>query len=272
MKTVYQSPVMSFSYDTGDTPPEGMRVSFVIGGTQKGGTTTLDACLRHHPALRMGRNKELHYFDDEAHFADPPDYDAYHRGFDHGRARQPLPRYGDATPIYMWWKPAAPRIRAYNPDMKWILLLRNPIDRAYSNWNMQHRRGKEPLAFMDALLAESDRLAQVHPGQHRTGAYVDRGRYAGQIRRLWTHFRPEQFLILKSEDLKHDLQGSVNRVCAFLEVPALHVPENFGDQHVLPYDNPMSDSARAWLREQLEPEIHDLEQLLGWDCRNWLDR
>ena len=73
--------------------------------------------------------KELHFFDREA---DDTDYNAYHANF------KPKPQQrviGEASPIYMYWNPAPYRIWSYNPAMKWILILRNPAERAYSAWN-----------------------------------------------------------------------------------------------------------------------------------------
>src|SRR6266705_6230433 len=101
-----------------------MRVDFVIGGTQKGGTSALDSFLRQHPEICMPKTKkELHYFDREQNFEKRPNYEKYHAQF------KPAPRHrmtGEATPIYMYWNAAPHRIWTYNPQMKWILALRNP--------------------------------------------------------------------------------------------------------------------------------------------------
>src|SRR6266478_3510531 len=103
-----------------------MRVDFVIGGTQKGGTSALDSFLRQHPDICMpDTKKELHFFDREA---DDTDYKKYHANF------RPKPEHrviGEASPIYMYWETAPHRIWKYNSKMKWILALRNPVDRAF---------------------------------------------------------------------------------------------------------------------------------------------
>jgi hypothetical protein len=81
-----------------------MKVSFLIAGVQKSGTTSLNAWLRQHPAIGMARHKEVHFFDDEtAHTADPPSYGAYHAMF-------------DAAPGYRL--PRAPACRSPTPG--WI--------------------------------------------------------------------------------------------------------------------------------------------------------
>src|SRR4051795_9448938 len=118
-----------------------MLINFVIGGTQKGGTSALDAFLRQHPQICMPESrKELHFFDREENFARPPKYRKYHANFRPGPGHRVT---GEATPIYMYWDAAPARIWSYNPAMKWILVLRNPVERAFSAWNMETKRGAE---------------------------------------------------------------------------------------------------------------------------------
>ncbi len=108
-------------------------VGAVIAGTQKGGTSALATYFVEHPEIGMPRVKELHYFDADAVFAAPaPDPAPYEAQF---ARREGVRVYCDATPIYMFWEPVPARVHRYNPAMKWILLLRNPVTRAYSQWN-----------------------------------------------------------------------------------------------------------------------------------------
>jgi hypothetical protein len=119
----------------------------------KGGTTALSAFLDRHPEIRMAAGKEAHFFDTDGHFAAGrrPDYAAYHAAFAPGPATRLL---GDATPAYLYWEPAPGRIAAYNPRMKWVLLLRQPVERAYSHWNMLRQTGEEVLPFVEAVARE----------------------------------------------------------------------------------------------------------------------
>src|SRR5256885_16741616 len=129
-----------------------MLVNFVIGGTQKGGTSALDSFLRQHPEICMPETrKELHYFDREKNFAKRPDHKKYHANFRPSPGQRVI---GEATPIYMYWNAAPSRIHAYNPEMKWILTLRNPVERAFSAWNMERNRGADPLPFSEAIEKE----------------------------------------------------------------------------------------------------------------------
>src|SRR5207253_9307331 len=98
----------------------------------------------------------------------------------HFRSVPRSPMAGEVTPSYLYWKPAMERIRNYNPQIKLVILLRNPVDRAFAHWNMQRFKNREPLDFLDALKEERSRLAALPPKESRRFAYVDRGFYSGQ--------------------------------------------------------------------------------------------
>ena len=248
-------------------PNASPRVDFVIGGVQKGGTTALDGILRRHPGIAMASVKEVHAFDRESGFArGMPDFAPYHAywGERFGNAL-----CGEATPAYVWWPPAAQRIRDYHPGMRWILCLRDPAERAYSQWNMERRWGKAVVPFEAALDAEVRRQVERPTFYASEGSYLSRGFYAQQIERLWTLFPREQTLVLRSEELRHDPTAAVGRVLAFLGA------EPMGEiapvaSHVGQYDRPMAAATRASLARFFEPEIRRLEALLGWDCADWL--
>ena len=176
---------------------------------------------------------------------------------------------GDRTPIYMYWNPAPQRIARYNPAMKWIMLLRNPVTRAYSHWNMEVKQGRETLPFEVAVRTEAERCRPLLPLQHRRWSYVDRGRYSVQLSRIAQSFPAAQMLVLKSEALHADPVDVLARVSAFLGIgpfPTTARREVFA----LPYDLPMSASAGNYIRETLAPDIRELERMLGWDCSDWL--
>ena len=113
------------------------RLSFLVCGAQKSGTTALAAYLRQHPGIHLPKTKELHFFDDETQAWPEPDLNALHLHFQDADDDQ---LWGEATPISLYWDPAAERIWRYNSAIRLIVILRNPIDRAYSHWAMEHRR------------------------------------------------------------------------------------------------------------------------------------
>lgn len=243
------------------------RVQFLIAGTQKGGTSALDAYLRDHPGIAMASRKEVHFFDDDERFApqSAPDYAWYERFFSDAPTHAVA---GEATPIYMYWHAAAARIRAYNPTMKLVVVLRNPITRAFSHWNMEHTRGADPLSFWQALQAEEKRCRAAAPAQHRVYSYVDRGLYARQLDRVWQTIPRAQTLVIRHERLKHDPQGVLDEVCDFLGVARMRV-RGRKDVHSLAYSTAMTKREWHFLADRFDAEIGALERLLGWDCSDW---
>jgi hypothetical protein len=162
------------------------KVDFLIAGVQKGGTTALDTYLRQHPQICMANSKEIHFFDDENIFSQgKPDYSLYHACFNKAAGHVVS---GEATPIYAYWHDSPRRIWEYNSEMKIILILRNPIERAFSHWNMERHRNAEALSFWDAIQGESLRCRDALPLQHRVYSYTDRGFYTEQVRRIWRYF------------------------------------------------------------------------------------
>lgn len=201
-----------------------MQVNFLIAGMQKGGTTALDRFLRAHDDLCLPCRKEVHFFDDEKVNWSAPDYSQYHDFYPEkkGNQTQNAARLvGDITPIYSYWAPCAERIKAYNPQMKIILCLRDPVERAYSHWEMEVSRKAERLKFRAAIREGRDRIAKsnnTQHGCHRVFSYVERGFYALQIKRLRAYFPHHQFLYLENRNMKEDLPGTLDQICDFLGV------------------------------------------------------
>lgn len=244
-----------------------LRVDFVIAGVQKGGTTALHAYLKQHPQIGLSRHKEAQFFNTDAHFQGlRPDYPFYHSLFD------PHPQhtlYGEATPAYIYWQDAPRRMWEYNPQLKVILLFRNPITRAYSHWNMGRDRGTETLSFWDAIQAEPVRSRGHLPQQDKKTSYVDRGFYSEQLRRMWRYFPREQTLIFKSEELEGQPETVLRQTYAFLGVdcPTPPAPQR---AHARPYTSPLEPRAQEYLQSVYEHDIRELEHMLDWDCRDWL--
>ena len=236
-------------------------------GFQKSGTTALTYFLMQHPEIYIPRDKEIHFFDNDALFERGPglvDYIEYHRNFEAGWDAKLT---GEATPIYAYWKPSAQRIKQYNPHIKMIFLLRNPIDRAYSQYMLQRALGREHLSFSSAIRLERFLRLSDFPRQSRERSYVDRGFYTRQIRRLLRHFSRSQMLFIKTDDLRNDHSATLDRVFDFLGVQRVGgiEPANINANEYAP----MSARDRAYLERRFRNEIRGLEELLGWDCSGW---
>lgn len=201
------------------------RIRFMIGGVQKGGTTALAHYLSAHPSIRLPAHKEAHVFDaadfDEAATVEDVD-DRFAPMFPGGFAGGDV-LHGDATPISIFHHRFIERIARYNPDMRWIVLLRDPVERAISQYYMEYGRGDERLPLPLALLAERWRLRghehDFSPGSPlRHHSYLMRGRYVRQLEVLMEAFPREQVLLLRSLDLRRDTDATVKTVLRFLGV------------------------------------------------------
>ncbi|WP_221074370.1 sulfotransferase domain-containing protein [Agarivorans aestuarii] len=248
--------------------PNTKSVDFIICGTQKGGTTALDIYLREHLEICMAARKEVHFFDNEDNFANGnPDYSEYHRFFKPKKTHKLL---GESTPVYMYWNESPKRIFEYNPKMKLIIILRNPIERAYSHWNMERSRGADSLSFSEAVSSEEERCRAALPYQHRLFSYIDRGHYIDQLRTIWKYFPKQNVLVLRNEDLKQHPKDTLNKVADFLEVAHFNDIEN-KDIHSRPYVSQIDVKERTFLKSIFEAGIRELEAELQWDCSDWLE-
>jgi hypothetical protein len=252
------------------------KLGFFGVGVQKGGTTTLDRLLRHHPEVELpaGR-KELHYFDDDARFDGERPRDGYHGLHSHfffDRATA-----GEITPSYIYWRGALERIRTYNPDARIVVLLRNPVLRAWSHWGHLDRKARaknDPNAkvgpFRKRLRRETKALRNDQDHQDKGLSHIGRSLYAPQIERTLALFPRDQVLFLKSERFFADQHGVADDVCRFLGVSPLTAAARPPEVHAN-VGSGRRISARDWnaAHRHVEADIHAVEQLLGWDCSDW---
>ena len=228
------------------------RPGFLGLGVQKGGTTTLDALLRQHPGLALPRSKELQYF--SLHYGLG---DAWYAGqFAAARPEQCL---GEITPYYIFHPLAAERIHTLVPEVRLIVLLRDPVERALSQLFHSRRLGLEPLEPESALAAEPERMAEAEAvvlagGRHRSHqehSYVSRSRYELQLARYEALFPAQQLLLLRSEDLFRSASEVWERLLQFLALDPMPMPvlprANAGQQE--------ADAVPSRLREQLREQL-----------------
>jgi hypothetical protein len=244
------------------------KVDFLIIGAQKAGTSALDDLLRQHPEIGMASRKELHFFDkDEFFFFNNESYETYEKRFNRGDNKK---IYGESTPIYMYWDTSCKRIWQYNKKIKLIAILRNPIERAYSHWNMEYSKKKDPLPFYEAVLKENIRIKEKLPLQHRVYSYIDRGFYSEQIRRLLRFFDRNQILFIKYESLVDNPDLLMKDVFKFLDVSSteFELKNNFINRGK--YDSKLSSKEFKYLRRIFKNDIREVENLLGWNCSDWL--
>jgi hypothetical protein len=232
---------------------------FIIIGTQRGGTTSLFRYLVVHREIGQASRKEVHYFDRY-----------YENGMDwylaHFPERGEYRLVGEASPYYVFHPEVPKRILAAVPQAKFILLLRNPVDRAYSQYQMKVERGLETLSFEEAIEREPERLATTDDPLDpawRHHSYLARGVYVDQIKRWFEYFPHDQFLIIESEEYFADPVQILHQTHAFLGVGS-HSPVISKIHHQADYVE-MDPITRRRLVDYFAPHNHQLYDLLGRD-------
>ncbi|HTW19112.1 MAG TPA: sulfotransferase [Mycobacteriales bacterium] len=254
---------------------------FLIIGTKRGGTTSLWNYLLTHPHILpmfpAAQNlKSPHYF--YWHYDRSERWYRSHfatrlRRTQLARVGKTAPVTGEASPYYLYSPYAAERARALLPQAKIIIMLRDPVARAYSHYWERVHEGVEPLSFDAALAAEDDRLAGeadrmaadplYYSRPHDFYTYRDRGVYLPQLERWLGQYPSEQVLIVQSEAFYADKQAIFDQVTDFLGLPG----HQLGEVKRFNYRpaEPMSEPSREFLTDFFVPHNRALYDYLGRD-------
>jgi len=255
---------------------------FLIIGFPKCGTTSLYEYLLQHPDIHPPIGKEIDYFDR-----------LYFRGKNWYKVRFPtfFEKYfftkvlgrdfltGEATPRYMVHPHALNRIKKIIPTAKFIVLLRNPIDRAFSHYNMNFRNGYEYLSFEEAIKKEKSRIERryekmvneqnYYSWDYDLFAYLQQGIYFDKIKRWFEIFPREQFLILQSEDFLKNPSKIYYQTLEFLNLHRWEPLEFKLYKTRLNKSNKIKPEFRQFLLEFFKQYNENLFKLLGrrynWD-------
>jgi hypothetical protein len=241
---------------------------FLVIGAQRAGSTSLFAQLCGHPGVAPPSHKEIHYFDLQS-FRSLRWYRSHFPPAAAARGRLT----GEASPYYLFHPAAPARVAEVLPDVRLVALLRDPVSRAYSQYQLSVRDGRERLGFEEALRAEDARLAgeearlltdrAYRSDAHRHQSYASRGHYAAQLRRWHEHVSPGRLLVVSSEELFADPRRVAATVLEFLGLDPSEVPE-LPVRNQRPYPE-MSDAARSVLEARFEAPNRELYELLGRD-------
>jgi hypothetical protein len=199
---------------------------FLIAGVPKAGTTALHAALSRHPGLYLSPIKEPKFFLTDG---PPPtkggpgdaltyrehvwERDRYEALFD---AAPPGAPRGEATPLYLYDPDAMRRIHRLIPDVKLIVVIRDPVERAHSNWTHLWSAGLEPVG--DFVLACAEEERRIAAGWASFWHYTGIGRYGAQLDHAFSLFAREQVHVLRYRRLIDDPAGTLNGICGFLGV------------------------------------------------------
>ena len=202
-----------------------VRPNFLIVGAAKSATSSLDRYIGQHPDVYIPPKKEAHYFstpdfpprfegpgDDGMNTETIRDRDKYLALFAGSEGYKAV---GESSVFYLYYPRTAERIHADFPQTKIIMMLRNPVDRAFSAYMHLIRDGREQLSFEDSLAAEEQRLRS---GFEPMWFYRELGLYAGQVERYLQVFGPKQVKVVLYDDFAMNPLGTVNEVFEFLGV------------------------------------------------------
>jgi hypothetical protein len=245
---------------------------FIIIGAQKSGTTSLYSYLRQHPHLRPSFRKEVHFFDGGLE----PGVDNFEKGQAWYRANFPSKltmgnrhKIFEASPLYIFNPLAPARIFALVPKAKIIAVLRNPTERAISQYFQQKRKNRESLSILDALKQEERRLeSAIRSEDYKSGVFIhqsykSRGLYKEQLERYLRYFPPDQILILRSEELFTRTADTLRRVFEFVGVEPGHKVKDLTPRNVARDKGYVCPDVYDYLNSYFKPHNQTLYELVG---------
>ncbi len=265
VKSAYRRARLGYSHATATLH---VLPDYLIIGAKRAGTSSLYTYLRRNPHVGKAKTKEIHYFDFNYHvgiawyrFHFPT---RFTKASAERRLRGPF-LTGEASPYYLFHPLVPGRVRETLPNVKLIALLRDPVTRAYSHYQLQRRYGNEQLSFEEALEREAERIeGQAERSlAHRNFSYLARGVYVDQLERWFAHFPREQMLVLRSEDLFEQPASVEKAACEFLGIPPRrHAAYRRYNAATYPE---LAPSTRAFLREYYREPNRRLYEYLGRD-------
>ena len=214
-----------------------MKINFICVGTQKAGTTTIHDILKNHQDIFLPEKKEAHFFDIE---------NRYKKGLNWWK-KEFFSSYGGEksvgvfTPEYLYYDEVPKRILS-NLDLKTkiIIILRNPIDRAYSHYLMSKRRGYDKLSFDEGIEIENIRINKNEFSRNNF-SYISRGMYFNQLNRYYSLFDSDNILVLNFEkDIVINLDQTINTIQKFIGVNVMNLKLNIKS-------NRASDARYEWI-------------------------
>jgi hypothetical protein len=245
---------------------------FLVIGAQRAGTSSLYKYLGHHPLVIPSLRKETEYLSRR-----------YGNGIAWYRAHFPLQRTSrrattfEATPDYLYWPTAARRAATTLPDARFIVLLRDPTERAFSHYRHMVRLGFETRTFEEALQLEEERIAGDRSALDRDEffyaraylrfSYFSRGLYATQLTRWFAEFPRDRFLIVFSDEFYRQTADCYQRIVRFLNLPPF-LPTSFLNYSYRgrPRDDAqLEDSTRLALAARYAEATAELVELIGCD-------
>jgi hypothetical protein len=233
--------------------------NFLIIGVQKGGTVSAVINMNKHPEIFVHR--EIHYFDK---LWDEKSKSWYYNKFNKSKKKM----RGEKTPELIYVDQCPERIKEVCPNAKFILFLRNPIKRAYSQWNMNVKEFRENRTFEECVNINITNLNEPKTYENSIYHYVQRGFYMEQIFRFLSVLRnKDNLLIIISERLDNNPEEEYKKIYKFLDVKNMKI--DYTREHVGSYKNEMNKKVETKLKNVYKKENERLFKFLGYEIPEW---
>ena len=238
--------------------------NFIIIGTVRSGTTSLYYNICEHPSVLPAAYDEIGFFDSNFHLG----IDWYRSMFPTEKKMEEIKNdtgfaiTGEDTPFYFWKKEAVDRIFQALPDVKIIAIFRNPVDRAYSNYNLGIRENTEKLTFEETI-EEEIRFLENHTFRDAVDSrrsYLSKGMYKNQIKLWFDVFPRKQIHVLSTEDMQQKPKQELLKIFRFLGIPEYTI-KNQQKQKVAKYEE-MDVETRKKLLDFYKPYNEDFFQII----------
>jgi len=250
--------------------------NFIIVGAVRCGTTSLYYNICEHSCVLPAAYDEIGFFDSNYELG----INWYKSMFPTKFKRKKIELKtgicitGEDTPFYFWDKKSIERIKREIPKIKLIILLRNPIDRAYSNYYLGVRLGSESLSFEDSIKKEIELLEKNNDIESdgiekflRPRSYIAKGLYHHQIKNWFKIFSKDQILVLSTENLAKNPHQTLEQIFNFLDLPNEQI-KNLQNRKVANYQK-MNKDTRQFLKKLFEPHnvklFKFLDKKFDWD-------
>ena len=243
---------------------------FIIIGTVRSGSTSLYYNICQHPCVLSAAYDELGFFDSNFHLGLNWYRSLFPTLFSKWLVKQKnqFGITGEDTPFYIWSSVVAKRILKILPNVKLIVLFRNPVDRAYSNYHLGVRECSESLSFEDAIQVELDSLKNSEIESEDNvkkytipRSYIVKGFYADQLKIWLKLFKSEQLFITSTENFESNANNTLNKIYDFLEIPQINL-KNLEKHKVTSYP-PMKDETRKFLVKLYKTHNEELFEMIS---------
>lgn len=245
--------------------------TFLGIGAQRAGTSSLHNYLNQNPQILLPRYKEMHYFDGYMQANRPVEWYQLKFCVWGGKRTRDIRAAGEITPEYMYLPDVIERIHQFDPNLKLLVMLRNPADRAISGYSLRQSlnpNGVLPLA--ESMEREEELIAPGTKQHYLWHGYKARGRYVEQLDRVFQYFPREQVHIERLEDMQSDPNNTLRRITDFLGVEPIDLSSHPIRNKLPKPPNDEVAEVRAKLITYFEPYNQALAEKYGIRVDDWI--